>query len=264
MTDVDLRKHVTLGRTGLRVSRIGLASGYKVPTRAVERAFAEHGINFFNWDRRKPGMRDALRSIAREHRDEVVIAIESYDHSGLFVRRSVHGALRDLGIDRADILLLGWFNSMPSRRILDLTARLREEGKIRFLGVTGHDRAFHGRAARSPGSPIDVHQVRYSAAHRGAETDVFEGLPADGPGIVTYTATRWGRLLEARRMPAGVGPMTAAECYRFVLTHPAVHVCLAGPRTEQEMVEGLEALSQGPLDDEEMARARRIGDHVHG
>lgn len=264
MTDIDLKEHTTLGRTGLEVSRMGLASGYKVPTRAVERAFGEHGVNYFYWDRRKPGMRDALRSLAREHRDDIVIAIQSYDHSGLWIRRSVHGALRDLGIERADILFLGWFNSMPPRRILKVTDRLRQEGKIRFLGVTGHKRTFHGTAARSSDSPIDVHQVRYNAAHRGAETDVFEGLGPDGPGMVTYTATRWGQLLQHKRMPAGERPMSAAECYRFVLSHPAVHVCLAGPRSEKEMDEGLQALVQGPLTEDEMARARRIGDHVHG
>jgi len=109
-----------------------------------------------------------------------------------------------------------------------------------------------------------VLQVRYSAAHRGAENEVFEGLPAARPGISTYTATRWGKLLRAKNMPPGEAPVTAAECYRFALSHPAVDVCMAGPKTEQQMLEGLLALSQGPLDSTEMERVRRIGDHVHG
>ena len=98
----------------------------------------------------------------------------------------------------------------------------------------------------------------------GAEQEVFAGLPDTRPGIVTYTATRWGRLLRADKMPTGEKPLTAAECYRFVLSHPAVDVCLAGPRTEQEMEEGLQALTDGPLSPEALSRARRIGDHVHG
>ncbi|MCP4680485.1 MAG: aldo/keto reductase [Deltaproteobacteria bacterium] len=260
----SFQKHTTLARTGLKVSRIGLASGYSAPARGVIRAFEEYGINYFYWDRRKPGMRDALRELARKRRDDIVIAVQSYDHTGLMLRRSVEKALKQLEIERADILFLGWFNKMPSQRVLDVTSRLREEGKFRFLGVTGHNRAFHGEAARQGDQPFDVHQVRYNAAHRGAESDVFAGLPDSRPGIVTYTATRWGKLLKANKMPPGERPLTAAECYRFVLSHPAVDVCLAGPRTEQEMEEGLQAIAEGPLSEDELHRVRAIGDHVHG
>jgi aryl-alcohol dehydrogenase-like predicted oxidoreductase len=260
----DLRAYRVLGRTGLEVSRIGLAGGYKIPARAVEKAVAEYGINYFYWETRKPGMGQALRSLSARDRQSLVIAIQTYDHLGFWAKGSVEKALSALAIERADILLLGWFNRMPSRRILDATARLKDEGKIGFVGVTGHNRKFHGMLAHKSDSLIDVLQIRYSAAHRGAEDEVFRGLLKDRPGITTYTATRWGKLLKASKMPPGEKPLTAADCYRFVLSHPAVDVCIAGPRTEQEMDEGLVALDQGPLNEDEMARARRIGDHVHG
>lgn len=254
----------TLGRTGLEVSRIGLAGGYGVPASAVEKAFHEYGVNYFYWVSRKPGMKAALKELARTGRESLVIAVQSYDHSGFFLRRSVEKALRELGTDYVDLLFLGWFNQMPNRRLLATAERLKETQKVRLLGVTGHSRRFHGEMARREGGPFDVLQVRYSAAHRGAESEVFEGLPAARPGISTYTATRWGKLLRAKNMPPGEVPLTAAECYRFALSHPAVDVCMAGPKTEQQMLEGLHALSQGPLDPTEMERVRRIGDHVHG
>ncbi len=47
MNEINLREHTTLGRTGLQVSRIGLAGGYKVPAAAVEMAFNDYGINYF-------------------------------------------------------------------------------------------------------------------------------------------------------------------------------------------------------------------------
>jgi aryl-alcohol dehydrogenase-like predicted oxidoreductase len=259
----DLRERRILGRTGLRVSRLGLAGGYGVPAGAAERAFQEYGINYFYWDPRRRGMRDAIRGLARQHRDELVVAVQSYHRFGFGLRRSVESALRRLAIDRADILLLGWFNRMPSRRLLDTCARLKEEGRFRFLGVSGHNRQFHGKMAHSESSPFDVHVVRYNAAHRGAEEEVFSDLPDRRPGITTYTATRWGKLMRAGKMPPGERPMTAAECYRFVLSHPAVDLCHVGPRTEEEMEEGLRALVEGPLSPEEMERARMIGDFVH-
>jgi hypothetical protein len=77
------------------------------------------------------------------------------------------------------------------------------------------------------------------------------------------TATRWGDLLNPRRMPAHQGPLTATDCYRFVLSNPSVDVYMTGPRTRGHMREALEALEPGPLSSEEMARVRLIGDHVH-
>jgi len=261
---LTFQEHTTLGRTGLMVSRIGLAGGYKIPAPAVERAAGDFGVNYFYWVSRKPGMGSALRGLVQKGRENLVIAVQSYDHGGLFLNRSVEKALRELNTDYVDILFLGWFNKMPKSRLLERARRLKEAGKVRFLGVTGHNRAFHGEMAQREDSPFDVLQIRYSAAHRGAETEVFEGLPPGRPGISTYTATRWGRLLKATKMPPGEEPLTAADCYRFALSHPSVDVCLAGPRTEKQMLEGLEALSLGPLDSEEMERGKKIGDHVHG
>ena len=260
----DFRERRTLGRTGLRVSRIGLAGGYGVPAAAVERAVEEYGINYFYWEPRKPGMRDALRGLARDRRDELVIAIQSYHRFGFGLRRSVEKALKDLRIDQADILFLGWFNRMPSGRLMEAANRLREEGRCRYLGFSSHKRLFHGEMARRQDSPFDAQMVRYNAAHRGAEKEVFADLPDARPGITVYTATRWGKLMRARKMPPGERPMTASECYRFVLSNPAVDLCHAGPRTAAEMEEGLRALAEGPLSPEEMERARKIGDFVHG
>ena len=261
---MPFREHKTLGRTGLPVSRIGLAGGYGISAGAVEKAHDEYGINYFYWVARKPGMGTALRKLARRDREKLVIAIQSYDHLGLFLKRSVEKALSDLDTDYVDLLFLGWFNRAPGRRLMESAQGLLEAGKARFLGVTGHNRTYHGQLARSGGGPFDVLQVRYNAAHRGAETEVFLDLPQDRPGISVYTATRWGKLLKARAMPKGEAPLTAAECYRFALSHPSVDNCLSGPRDQAEMLEGLKALSAGPLEPDELERIRRIGDYVHG
>jgi predicted aldo/keto reductase-like oxidoreductase len=81
--------------------------------------------------------------------------------------------------------------------------------------------------------------------------------------MVTYTATRWGDLLSSKRMPAGEQPLTSTDCYRFILSNPAVDVCMSGPKTVRHMREALKALELGPLTEAEMTRAHRIGDHVH-
>jgi hypothetical protein len=107
-------------------------------------------------------------------------------------------------------------------------------------------------------------QIRYNAVHPGAEKDVFPHLPReDRPGIVAFTATCWGKLFQQKWMPPGERPPKAADCYRFVLSHPDVDVCVTGPSTAEQLEENLAALSAGPLADDEMARIRRIGRHIH-
>jgi aryl-alcohol dehydrogenase-like predicted oxidoreductase len=263
---MDFRERVTLGRTGLRVSRLGIGASYGVPAEAIEAAFHEYGVNYFYWgSRRRAGMGRAIRNLKGRHRDELVIALQSYDRTGLLMGLFVERALRSLGIDRAEVLILGWHSRPPAQRLVDAALALRERGRIRHLAVSGHHRPMFAELARDPGSPFDVFMIRYSAAHRGAEEEVFPHLPESGrPGITCYTATRWGQLLDPRKMPPGEEPLSAADCYRFVLSNPAVDLCMTGPANAEQMRGALRALDAGPLTPEELERVRRIGDHVRG
>ena len=71
-------------------------------------------------------------------------------------------------------------------------------------------------------------------------------------------------LLKPKLMPAGEHPLTAAECYRFALSNPNINICMTGPKNEEQMRDNFAALDSGPLDEEEMARVRRIGQHIYG
>jgi predicted aldo/keto reductase-like oxidoreductase len=134
---------------------------------------------------------------------------------------------------------------------------------VRFLGLSGHNRKLFPELYKD--GIFDVFHMRYNAAHRGAETETFPFLTGeDRPGVVNFTSTAWGKLLNSRKMPRGEEAPTAVECYRFVLSNPAVDVCMTGPRTIDEMRQNLAILEQGPMTDDELSRMRRIGDHVHG
>ena len=65
-------------------------------------------------------------------------------------------------------------------------------------------------------------------------------------------------------MPPGETPPTAGDCYRFVLSHPAVDVCMSGAKTLEEMRGNLAALEAGPMPEAELERMRRIGDFIYG
>ncbi len=254
---------VTLGRSGLSVGPLGVSGGYGVGASALRRAF-DRGVNYFyHGSRRNPGMATAIRDlVAAGHRDELVVVLQSYSRLSALMERSLTRGLAQLGIETADVLLLGWYNGPPGDRLLERAERMRERGMFRHLAVSGHRRpAFVGHAA-DPRFAI-VH-IRYNAAHTGAETEIFPHLAANGrPGVVAYTATAWGSLLKPRRMPAGEAPLRARDCYRFVLANPDFKVCISGPKDDAQMDEALAALAEGPLSADEESRIRRIGRWVH-
>lgn len=254
---------VTLGRSGLQVGPLGLAGGYGVERAAVLRAF-DAGVNYFyHGTLRRDGMATALRElIAGGHRDEVVLVLQSYARWPWLLERSVTKGLRSLPTDRADVLLLGLHRRIPES-VLERAVALQERGLVRHLAISAHHRPSHVAFAADP--RLAILHVRYNAAHTGAERDIFPHLPAEGrPGVVVFTATRWGSLLKERRMPPGEAPLRARDAYRFVLANPNVNVCISGPRNGVELDEALTALTAGPLGPEEDARIRRIGAFVHG
>jgi len=253
---------VVLGKSGLEVGPLGVAGGYGVDERSLLEAI-EQGVNYwYHGTVRFRGMRNAIRSLVADgRRSEVVVVLQSYSRFAWLLERSLAAGLKSLRTDYADVLLLGLHDTAPSQPVIERALRLQELGWVRHLAISAHRRsAFLEHAATEN---YDVLHVRYSAAHTGAEADVLTELPAENrPGLVAYTATRWGQLLDPQRMPPGQLPLRARDCYRFVLSNPQFDVCMSGPRNAAEMHEALATLQEGPLLPEQEERVRAIGRHV--
>ena len=251
-----------------RVHRLGLATNYGLDDRGFHAAL-ERGLNYVFWPVRSEAKSTALREALHRDRERLVVAaVPTLGLMGWSVRRGAEKALRSLGTDYIDILQLGWLGraSAWTKGTVDELVKLREEGKVRAIGVSIHDRPRAGRLAAD--SPLDMLMIRYNAAHPGAERDIFphlserpaaKGRPAF---IVAYTATSWGKLLE--RPEGWTGPVaTAGDCYRFALTSPHVDLVLCGPANQAQLEENLAALEKGPLSSEELAWMRELGQRVH-
>ena len=175
----EIAETTTLGASGLGVRRMGIGSDSGVPADALEWAF-ERGINFFYWgSRRRPGMKQAIRRLARKQREKMVIALQTYDPTGLVLGRTFTQGLRALAIDYADVLILGMRNGPIPQRILDKAVELKERGLAKHLCVSAHDRSAYRRHLEA--RIFDLIMVRYNAAHRGADRDVFPLLEEHRP-----------------------------------------------------------------------------------
>ncbi len=253
------------GSTGLKVSPLGLSASYYPGKHAVDVAL-ESGINLFQAFGIDVQMIRGLRPHMGTNRDKIVLATGAYNYIwwAQNIRKAFEKRLRLFRTDHIDIFLFMGVMKPEEfpRRVLDDMVKLRDEGKVRAIGLSCHDRKFLGKLAAD--GAVDALMLRYNAAHRGAEQDIFPHLARHDPGIISYTATRWTYLLRRPKgWPKDGRIPTAGETYRFVLSNPHVHCALTAPRSIKQLRENIEAVRLGPLDADDMKFMRTFGDSVY-
>jgi aryl-alcohol dehydrogenase-like predicted oxidoreductase len=247
-----------------RVHRLGLSFNYGIDGAGVEAAL-DKGLNYLFWSKfRKGEQHEVVKAALKRDRERYVLA--SGATLGFFaggVRRGAEKLLRAFDVDYIDVFHLFWLGKMSAftEAVQRELVKLREEGLVRALGVSIHDRERAGRLAED--SPLDLLMLRYNAAHPGAEKDIFPSYATRRPLTIAYTATSWRKLL--KRPKGWDGPvMSPGQCYRFCLTSPHVDVVLCGPANTEQLNDNLRALDDGPLSTEDDAWIRRFGRAVHG
>jgi aryl-alcohol dehydrogenase-like predicted oxidoreductase len=254
-----------LGATGINVTPLGLSASY-FPGQKTVYVAAEEGINLFFAFGIDIQMIRALRTIMASRRDAFTLVTGAYNYilRAQDVRKAFEKRLRQFKTDYIDVFLfMGVMKPVEfTPRVQEEMLKLREEGKVRAIGLSCHNRIYLGRLAAEGG--VDAMMMRYNAAHRGAERDIFPHLTAHNPGVISYTATRWTALLRRpRSWPKDKRVPTAAECYRFVLSDPHVHTVLTAPRNTKELRENIAAVRKGSLEAEDLKFMREFGDAVY-
>jgi len=232
--------------SGRLATRLGLAA-YPKQQRACVRVAHEAGVNFFFfYSLGQQSVIDGLTPVLRRSREDVIVATGSGSRSRKGLERVRRAICRRLSVDVLDVFFAEYvdpFEHAPrvfdDDGVLDLLCEWRESGAIRFVGASAHDRKLARRLVDD--GRIDVLMHRYNMAHRKAAASVFPAAAAAGIPIVAFTATRWRTLLEGHSKWPGPVP-TAADCYRYCLTAPAVQVVLSAPRTTTQLRANLTAL----------------------
>jgi len=142
-----------LGRTGLKVSVLGLGG---IPVRdrefddavQVVQAALEHGLNFIDTAR---GYGDSEGKIgaavaATGMRRQVYLATKTPERGAAGARADVERSLKELRTDYIDIYQLHGVDEKEDLKqvlapdgALAALKKAQQEGKIRFIGITGHD-----------------------------------------------------------------------------------------------------------------------------
>lgn len=109
------------------------------------------------------------------------------------VRKECEDSLRRLRVDTIDLYQIHW--PEPEEDIeegWETLARLKEEGKVRWIGVSNFNAAQMARIA--PIAPITSLQPPYSLIRREIETEVLPYTQAHGIGVLAYSPMGSGML----------------------------------------------------------------------
>ena len=252
-----------------RVFRMGIAGNYGIDSSDVEWA-AEQGANYWVWGASFKKVTAGIKEVIRKNREKNVVALLGWGFFGWQVRQSIEKALRKLNTDYLDVFKLGWLGrtSIYSQGVVDSLLKLKQEGKIKAIGTSIHDRQRAGQLALD--SELDLLMIRYNAKHTGAEEDIFPHLKKRNPAVVSYTALAWQQLINpvkgikvapypGSKEEAKIPPLTPELCYRFVLSNPHIHLVLTGPKNREQLMMNFRAMQQGALTPEELNWIRQYG-----
>lgn len=122
------------------------------------------------------------------------------DGSPAYVRKSVEASLRRLGIETIDLYYQHRVDrNTPIEETVGAMARLVEEGKVRFLGLSEAAPATLERATRV--HPIAALQTEYSLWSRDPEAEILPTCRRIGVAFVAYSPLGRGFLTGAIQSP---------------------------------------------------------------
>jgi len=257
----------TLGRTGLRVSEIGFG-GAQVgipnymekwdPAGAAEQATIIEALNHaldigLNYIDTAPGYgngisEEILGRVIGKRRAECIVATKVSDYDGKSVIESVEQSLRRLQTDVIDVIQLHG-GDYPADALdtilngggLDAFRKLRDQGKVRFLGFTA-ELPSGGVSHLIATGAFDVMQIRYNFTYQGAcdfinERGAMREAEAHNMGIVIMRPMTSGifQRLMRRTFPQLSEADLGAFLLNYVLSNPLVDVAIIGMRRAAEV-----------------------------
>ena len=124
------------------------------------------------------------------------------------VREEIEASLRRLQVDAIDLYQVHWPDPDPEiEEGWETLARLREEGKVRWIGVSNFNVQQMQRAQKI--APVTSLQPPYSMLRRAVETEILPYAQASNIGVINYSPMLSGML---------AGKMTAEQLEGKILT----------------------------------------------
>ena len=185
---------------------VALSGATAAESNAVLDLLLDHGVNHIDTAASYGDSEDQLRPWLASHRDEFFLATKTGDRSRAAARDSIHRSLDRMGVASVDLIQLHnlvhpgeWERALGPDGALEAALEARDEGLVRFVGVTGHGLTVahqHRRAldvfpfdaVLAPCNPVALRDPVY-----GPDFEALAGVCAErGVALQTIKATTRG------------------------------------------------------------------------
>jgi uncharacterized protein len=232
-----------LGRTGVKVSALGVGGHHLGDAKTVDDAVAivheaiDAGITFFDnaWEYHEGRSEEILgRALRGGYRDRVFLMTKVCTHGRKadVALEQLSDSLQRLGTDHVDLWQVHEcvYDNDPDLHfqaagVIEALTQAKQQGKVRFVGFTGHkDPAIHLKML-SHGFPFDTCQLPlncFDGTFRSFERQVVPELVARGIAPIGMKS------LTGAGDPIRAGIVTVEEALRYAMSVPGVATTVSG------------------------------------
>lgn len=252
-------EYVTLGKTGLKISRLGFG-GIPIQridaagTRELVRRLAEQGINYIDTARAYTVSEEYLGEALEGLRDQFVVATKSMSRTKEAMAKDIETSLTKLRTDYIDLYQV----HNPSMEQLDTVLapggalealmEAREAGKVRHIGITAHSAQVFERALELPW--VETIMFPYNIVESQGE-ELIAKCREKNIGFVAMKPLAGGAIEDGRL------------ALRFICANPNVTVVIPGMYAVEEIEKNREAVEdKSPLSREEQAGFQQVRDQL--
>jgi aryl-alcohol dehydrogenase-like predicted oxidoreductase len=193
-----------LGKKGPKVPVVGFggwpigggmgAVDEKVAIRTVKEAI-ENGLTFIDTAEAYKSSESRIGKALRGYdRDQYFLATKViFDLSSKGVINALEKSLKNLGVDYVDLYQIHqWDDTVPVEETLEAINKLKEQGKLKYIGVSNFRVEHLTRAIKV--APIVSNQINYNMFLRTAENQLLSFCEQHGVGIMVHSTLAKGLL----------------------------------------------------------------------
>ena len=252
-------EYVTLGKTGLRVSRVGFGGIpiQRITSEACSLLFdsvIEAGINYIDTARAYTVSEAYLGEALRGRRDQFILATKSMARTREAMAKDIETSLRNLQTDYIDLYQIHNPNDAQLDAVLapggamEALREAKAAGKIGHIGLTAHAKSVFARALEI--EEIETVMFPYNIVERQGE-DLIARCKEKNVGFI------------AMKPMAGGAIEDADLAMRFIVSNPDVTIVIPGMYCKEEVAQNVAAAqSTEPLSEQERVRADAILAHL--
>ena len=248
-------EYVTLGKTGLRVSRMGLGG---IPIQRVDAEAAKKlldaveaaGINYIDSARGYSVSEERIGQAIEGRREKFVLATKTMSRDREGMARDIETSLKNFRTDYIDLYQVHNPSLEQLEQVcapggaLEALLEAREAGKIGHIGLTAHKPEVFRRALELPW--VETVMFPYNLVENQG-TELMERARELNVGFINMKSLAGGAIEDAR----------LALC--FAAANPNVSVVLPGMYSPEEVAQNAAAVADAsPLTEEELAKAEAL------